>query len=141
MIRTTLECVFFLVLGLVASLPAVAGGYVFKAEVLDFRAVGNDAYRMVIIANPGGDGSTEQMIVHLRHDEAATRKVSKDDVSEEKYLAAIELLKRQIAQSPIIQLGVMGGSLTPLEDKPGEFGSYSLSIIDGTVYSWNGAID
>jgi hypothetical protein len=143
MTRKTIGCVLVLVLGLVASLPAIAGGYVFKAEVLDFGDVGNDEYRMVIVANEHGDdlGPTEQMIVHLRHDEAATRDVSKDFVSKEKYLAAIELLKQQIAQSPHIQLGVMGGGLTPIEGKPGEFGSYSLSIEEGVVYSWNGAID
>lgn len=143
MTRTTLGCVLALVVALFAPMPAVAGGYVFKAEVLDFRDVGNDAYRMAIVANAHGDdlGPTEQMIVHLRHDEAATRDVPKDIVSKESYLAAIELLKRQIAPSPIIQLGVMGGGLTPIDGKPGEFGSYSLSIIEGVVYSWNGAID
>jgi hypothetical protein len=143
MTRMAAGRIFLLVLGLVASLPATAGGYIFKAEVLDFQALGNDTYRMVIIANRQGDDlrPTEQMIVHLRHDEAATRDVSKDVVSKEKYLAAIELLKQQIAQSPHIQLGVMGGGLTPIEGKPGEFGSYSLSIEEGVVYSWNGAID
>lgn len=132
-----------LLLGLFAALPAAAGGYVFKAEVLDFRAVGNDAYRMVLIANPLGDdlGPTELMIVHLGRDEAVTRKVPKEGLSKERYLAAIALLQQQIAQSPIIQIGVMGGGLTPIEDKPGEFGSYSLSIEEGVVYSWNGAID
>jgi hypothetical protein len=141
--RMTVRRIFLLILGLVASLPAAAGGYAFKAEVLDFRALGNDEYRMVIVANPNGDDlePTEQMIVHLRHDEAVTRNVSKDLVSKEKYLAAIELLKQQIAQSPNIQLGVMGGGLTPIEGKPGELGSYSLSIEEGVVYSWNGAID
>jgi hypothetical protein len=81
------------------------------------------------------------MIVHLRHDEAVTRRVSTDLVSKEKYLAAIELLKQQISQSPIVQLGVMGTRLTPIEGKPGEFSSYTLSIEDGIVVSWNGAID
>ena len=141
MTRKTIGCVLVLVLGLVASLPAIAGGYVFKAEVLDFGDVGNDEYRMVIVANPDEDGPTEQMIVHLRHDDAATRDVSKDFVSKEKYLAAIELLTQQIAQSPHIQLGVMGGGLMPIEGKPGEFGSYSLSIEERVVYSSNGAID
>ena len=142
-IAAAINALLLLVLSLFASTPAVAGGYVFKAEVLDFRAVGNDEYRMVIVANPNGDdlGPTEQMIVHLRHDEVVTCKVSQDFVSKDKYLAAIELLKQQIAQSPNIQLGVMGGGLTPIEGKPGEFGSYSLSIEEGVVYSWNGAID
>lgn len=132
-----------LLLAFITAQPAAAGGYVFKAEVLDFRAGSNDEYRMVLIGNPHGDdlGPTELMIVHLRHDEAVTRKVSRDIVSKEKYLAAIELLKQQIAQSPIIRLGVMGGGLTPIDGKPGEFGSYSLSVEEGIVYSWNGAID
>jgi hypothetical protein len=141
--RGVLANIAILLLSLFAALPAAAGGYVFKAEVLDFRAEGNDAYRMVLIANPFGDdlGPTELMIVHLGHDEAVTRKVPKEALSKESYLAAIALLQQQIAQSPIIQLGVMGGGLTPIEDKPGEFGSYSLSIEEGIVYSWNGAID
>jgi len=123
-------------LGLFAT-TAVAGGYTFKAEVLDFQALGDDEYRIVL----NDIETSNRLIVHLRHDEAATRDVAKDLVSKEKYLAAIELLKQQIAQSPIIQLGVMGGGLTPIDGKPGEFGSYSLSIEEGVVYSWNGAID
>ena len=74
------------------------------------------------------------LALHLLHDEAVTRRVSTDLVSKEKYLAAIELLKQRISQSPIIQLGVMGGGLTPIEGKPGEFSSYSLFIQEGVVY-------
>jgi hypothetical protein len=142
-LAVTIGSFLLLVLALFGSSSAAAGGYAFEAEVVDFRAVGNDEYRMVIVANPHGDdpGPTKLMIVHLGHDEAVMRKVSRDIVSKEKYLAAIELLKQQISQSPIIQLGVMGGGLTPVEDKPGEFSSYSLSIEEGIVYSWNGAID
>ena len=137
--------VFSIALGFLVSSPAAAGGYAFTAEVLEFQALGNDEYRIVIrqMPNPGGNdlGAPDPMVVHLRHDEDATREVSKDFVSKEKYLAAIELLKQQILQSPIIQLGVWGGGLTPIDGKPGEFSSYSLSIEEGVVYSWNGAID
>jgi hypothetical protein len=133
-----------LVLSFLVSLPAAAGGYVFKAEVLDFRALGNDEYRVVfrqINDVYGSDHAPPPLLVlHLRHDEAVTRSVSTDLVSKEKYLAAIDLLK-QISQSPIVQLGVMGMRLTPIEGKPGEFSSYTLSIEDGIVVSWNGAID
>jgi hypothetical protein len=134
-----------LVFSFLGSTPAAAGGYAFKAEVLDFRALGDDEYRMVFRPTSDVYGSDHappaSLVVHLRHDEAVTHDVSKDLVSKEKYLAAIELLKQQIAQSRIIQLGVMGGGLTPIEGKPGEFSSYTLSIIDGIVFSWNGAID
>jgi hypothetical protein len=133
-----------LVLSFLVSLPAAAGGYVFKAEVLDFRALGNDEYRVVfrqINDVYGSDHAPPPLLVlHLRPDEAVTRSVSTDLVSKEKYLAAIDLLK-QISQSPIVQLGVMGMRLTPIEGKPGEFSSYTLSIEDGIVVSWNGAID
>jgi hypothetical protein len=136
---------FLLVLSFLVSPPAAAGGYVFKAEVLDLRALGNDEYRVVFRQMNDVYGSDHAppplLVLHLRHDEAVTRRVSTDLVSKEKYLAAIELLKQQISQSPIVQLGVMGMRLTPIEGKPGEFSSYSLSIEEGVVYSWNGAID
>jgi hypothetical protein len=137
--------VLLLVLSLFASTPAAAGGYTFTAEVLDLRALGNDEYRVVFRRMNdvyGADHAPPPLLVlHFRHDEPVTRKVSKDLVSKEKYLAAIELLKQQISQSAIIQLGVMGMRLTPIDGKPGEFSSYSLSIEEGVVYSWNGAID
>ncbi len=75
--------------------------------------------------------SIEPLVIHLRHDENVMRRVS--NVSREKYLAAIELLKQQIAQSTTIQFGVMGGMggrgiLPPTDDEPGVFQSYSLTI-------------
>jgi hypothetical protein len=135
-ITRTIGCVLLLVLSLLASTPAAAGGYAFKAEVLDFRALGNDEYRIVF----NDLEATDLLIIHLRHDEVATRDVSKDLVSKEKYLAAIELLKQRIAQSPIIQLGIMGGRPAPIDDT-GEVHSYSLSVVEGIIYSWHGAID
>jgi hypothetical protein len=145
MIQKTIGGVLLLFLSLFASAPAAAGGYAFTVEVLDLRALGDDEYRMVFRPTSDVYGSDHAppplLVLHLRHDEAVTRSVSTDLVSKEKYLAAIELLKQQISQSPIVQLGVMGMRLTPIEGKPGEFGSYSLSIEEGVVYSWNGAID
>jgi len=139
--------VLLLVLSLFASTPAVAGGDYFTAEVLDFQALGNDEYRIVLRQMTPIYASdsmpTEPLVIHLRHDEALMRDVG----SKEEYLAAIELLKQQISQSPVIQFGVMGGSgLTPIEGKPGEFQSNSLSIeeppfpdppeIKRVVFSW-----
>jgi hypothetical protein len=40
-----------LVLSFLGSTPAAAGGYAFKAHVLDLRVVGNDEYRLAIVAN------------------------------------------------------------------------------------------
>jgi hypothetical protein len=130
---TVIGFFLLLVFSLLGSPPAAAGGDAFTAEVLDFRALGNDEYRIVLRQMTGLYGSdevpAEPLVIHLRHDDDVMRRVSKDVVSREKYLEAIELLKQQIAQSPVIQFGVMGGSgLTSIDGKPGEFQSNSLSI-------------
>jgi hypothetical protein len=141
-----------LVLGLLASTPAVAGGDYFTAEVLDFRALSNDEYLIVLRQMTGLYGSdevpSEPLVIHLRHDDDAMRRVSKYMVSREKYLTAIELLKQQIAQSTIIHFGVWGGMgargiLPPTDDEPGVFQSYSLTIeelpdraIKQIVFAW-----
>lgn len=125
-------------LGLFVSAPAAAGGDAFTAEVLDFRALGNDEYRIVLRQMTGLYGSdevpAEPLVIHLRHDDDVMRRVSKDVVSREKYLEAIELLKQQIAQSKTIQFGVIGGMggrgiLPPTDDEPGVHQSYSLMIV------------
>lgn len=127
-----------LLLGLCAAQPAAAGGDAFTAEVLDFRALGNDEYRIVLHQMTGLYGSNEvpakPLVIHLRHDDDVMRRAPKDLVSREKYLEAIELLKQQIAQSKTIQFGVVGGMggrgiLPPTDDEPGVHQSYSLSII------------
>jgi hypothetical protein len=127
-----------LLLGLLAAQPAVAGGDAFTAEVLDFRALGNDEYRIVLRQLTGLYGSdevpAEPLVIHLRHDEDVMRRAPKDLVSRENYLEAIELLKQQIAQSKTIEFGVIGGMggrgiLPPTDDEPGVHQSYSLSII------------
>jgi hypothetical protein len=145
MIRKTIGGVILLVLSLFTSPPVVAGGDYFQAEVLDFRALGNDEYRIVLRQMTGVYGSdevaAEPLVIYLRHDETAMRR--EHGASKEKYLAAIELLKQQIAQSTLIRFGVIGGMGTgriipPIDGKPGEFQSNSLEIYEGVVYSLSG---
>ena len=127
-----------LVFSFLGSTPAAAGGDAFTAEVLDFQPLGNDEYRIVLRQMTGLYGSdevpAEPLVIHLRHDDDVMRRVSKDVVSREKYLEAIELLKQQIAQSKTIQFGVVGGFggrgiLPPTDDEPGVHQSYSLMIV------------
>jgi len=134
----TIGAVLLLVLGIFASSAAVAGGDYFEAEVLDFRPLGNDEYRIVLRQMTGLYGSdevpAEPLVIHLRHDDDVMRRAPKDLVSRENYLEAIELLKQQIAQSKTIEFGVIGGMggrgiLPPTDDEPGVHQSYSLSII------------
>ena len=134
-----------LVLSLLGSPPANAGGDYFTAEVLDFQDLGNDEYRIVLRQLTPLYGSdsvpTDPLVIHLRHDEAAMGGASRDVASKEEYLAAIALLKRQIAQSTMIQFGFWGSGVIPIEGKPGEFQSNSLSIEEpGIVFSWHRAI-
>jgi hypothetical protein len=138
MTQKAIARLLFVVLALFVSTPAVAGGDAFTAEVLGFQAVGNDEYRIVLRQMTGLYGSdevaAEPLVIHLRHDDEVMRRAPKDLVSREKYLEAIELLKQQIAQSKIIQFGVIGGMggrgiLPPTDDEPGVHQSYSLSII------------
>jgi hypothetical protein len=128
-----------LVFSFLGSTPAAAGGDAFTAEVLDFRALGNDEYRIVLRQMTGLYGSdevpAEPLVIHLRHDDNVMRRYSKDVVSRKKYLAAIELLKQQIAQSKTIQFGVVGGMggrgiLPPTDDEPSVHQSYSLTIVE-----------
>lgn len=144
--------------GLFAAQPAAAGGDSFAVEVLDFQAVGNEEYRIVLRQMTGLYGSdevsAEPLVIYLRHDEDVMHRVSKDMVSRVKYLAAIELLKQQIAQSTTIQFGNIGGMgggsiLPPIDGKPGEFQSNSLSIeqppypepgIARIVFAWPGPV-
>lgn len=145
MTRRAIARVLLLILGLVTSAPAVAGGDYFTAEVLDFQALGNDEYRIVLRQMTplyGSDGVlTDPLVIHLRHDEAAMRRGFREVVTKEQYLAAIELLKRQIAQSAIIQFGFWGSGVMPIDGKPGEFQSNSLTIEEpGIVFSWHRAV-
>lgn len=150
---STIGAVLLLVLSFLGSTPATAGGDYFKAEVLDFQALGNDEYRIVLRQMTGlyGDDRvpTEPLVIHLRHNESAMRRQLRDSVSEEQYLSAIELLKQQISESKVIHFGVMGGGLAPIEGKPGEFQGNSLSIeeppfpdpaIERVVFSWYGSL-
>ena len=138
MTQKAIARLLFVVLGFFVSAPAVAGGDAFTGEVLDFQAVGNDEYRIVLRQMTGLYGSdevpVEPLVIHLRHDDEVMRRAPKDLVSREKYLEAIKLLKQQIAQSKIIQFGVIGGMgrrgiLPPTDDEPSVHQSYSLSII------------
>lgn len=120
--------------------PAGAGGSAFTAEVLDFQDLGNDEYRLVLrqltSLYVSDSVPAKPITIRLRHDETAMR----DSVSKEEYVAAIALLRQQIAQSATIQFGVMGGSgLAPIDGRPGELQSNGLTIEDGIVYAWNGA--
>jgi hypothetical protein len=145
MIRMTISGVILLVLSLFASPPAVAGGDYFEAKVLDFQALGNDEYRLVLRQMTPMYGSksvpTDPLVIYLRHDEAAMRGAREEGASKEKYLAAIDLLKRQIAQSTIIQFGFWGSGIIPIDGKPGEFQSNSLTVEEpGIVFSWHRAV-
>jgi hypothetical protein len=145
MIRMTISGVILLVLSLFASPPAVAGGDYFEAKVLDFQALGNDEYRLVLRQMTPMYGSksvpTDPLVIYLRHDEAAMRGAREEVASKEKYLAAIDLLKRQIAQSTIIQFGFWGSGIIPIDGKPGEFQSNSLTVEEpGIVFSWHRAV-
>jgi hypothetical protein len=134
-----------LVFSLFSSTPVVAGGDYFTAHVLEFQDLGNDEYRIVLRQMTPMYGSdsvpTEPLVIHLRHDEAAMRRGRSEVVSREKYLAAIELLKRQISQSTIIRFGFWGSGVIPIGGKPGEFQSNSLTIEEqGIVFSWHRAV-
>lgn len=147
-----------LVVSFLGSTPAAAGGDAFTAEVLDFQALGNDEYRIVLRQMTGLYGSdevpAEPLVIYLRHDEDTMRRISKNVVSREKYLAAIELLKQQIAQSTTIRFGIIGGMgggsiLPPIDGRPGEFQSNSLSIeqppypepgLARIVFAWPGPV-
>jgi hypothetical protein len=137
--------VVWIVLGILVSTPAAAGGDYFTAEVLDFRALGNDEYRIVLRQMTAMYGSksvpTDPLVIYLRHDEAAMRGAREEVASKEKYLAAIDLLKRQIAQAAIIQFGFWGSGVIPIDGKPGEFQSNSLTVEEpGIVFSWHRAV-
>jgi hypothetical protein len=144
-LAATASLLLLLVLSLLGSSPANAGGDYFTAEVLDFQDLGRDEYRLMLrqltplYASEGVP--TNPIVIYLRHDEAAIRRGLRDAVSKEEFVAAIALLKQQIAQSTTIQLGVMGGSgLAPIDGKPGEFQCNSLTVEDGVVVAWNGAV-
>lgn len=127
------------------STPAAAGGDYFTAEVLDFRNLGNDEYRIVLRQMTSMHGSddvpTDPFVIYLRHDESAMRRGFRAVVSKEEYLAAIDLLKQQIAQSTIIRFGFWGSGVIPIDGKPGEFQSNSLTIEEqGIVFSWHRAV-
>ena len=84
---------------------------------------------------------TDPLVIYLRHDVAAMRGARSDVASREKYLAAIDFLKRQIAQSATISFGFWGERVVSIDGKPGEFQSNSLSIEEpGIVFSWHRAI-
>jgi len=124
--------------------PAAAGGDYFIAEVLDFQALGNDEYRLELRQMTPTYGSksvpTDPLVIYLRHDEAAMRG-AREVASREKYLAVIEFLKRQISQSAIIQFGFWGSGVIPIDGKPGEFQSNSLTVEEpGIVFSWHRAV-
>lgn len=145
MARNKIARVLLIVLGILVSTPAAAGGDYFTAEVLDFRALGNDEYRIVLRQMTSIYGSksvpTDPLVIYLRHDEAAMRGAREEVASTEKYLAAIEFLKRQIAQSAIIQFGFWGSGVIPIDGKPGEFQSNSLTVEEpGIVFSWHRAV-
>jgi hypothetical protein len=145
MARNKIARVLLIVLGILVSTPAAAGGDYFTAEVLDFRALGNDVYRIVLRQMTPIYGSksvpTDPLVIYLRHDEAAMRGAREEVASTEKYLAAIEFLKRQIAQSAIIQFGFWGSGVIPIDGKPGEFQSNSLTVEEpGIVFSWHRAV-
>ncbi len=145
MIRKAIARVLLIVLAFFVSAPAVAGGDYFTAEVLDFRALGNDEYRIVLRQMTPIYGSksvsTDPLVIYLRHDEAAMRGAREKVASKEKYLAAIDLLKRQISQSTIIQFGFWGSGVIPIDGKPGEFQSNSLTVEEpGIVFSWHRAV-
>ena len=145
MIRKTISGVILLVFSLFASPSALAGGDYFEAEVLDFQALGNDEYRLVLRQMTPMYGSksvpADPLVIYLRHDEAAMRGAREEVASREKYLAAIEFLKRQISQSAIIQFGFWGSGVIPIDGKPGEFQSNSLTVEEpGIVFSWHRAV-
>ena len=141
-----------LVLSFFGSMPAAAGGDYFEVEVLSFHALGNDEYRIVLRPMTSiyvSDGvRTDPIVIYLRHDEAAMRRAFSEAVSKEEYLAAIDLLMQQIAQSTKIRFGFWGRGVVPIEGKPGEFPSNALTIeeppfadpaIKRIVFSWSDA--
>ena len=145
MARNTIARILLLVLGILVSTPAAAGGDYFTAEVLDFRALGNDEYRIVLRQMTPMYGSknvsTDPLVIYLRYDEAAMRGAGEEVASKGKYLAAIDLLKRQISQSTIIQFGFWGSGVIPIDGKPDEFQSNSLTVEEpGIVFSWHRAV-
>ena len=145
MTRMAIARVLLVVLGFLVSAPASAGGDYFTAEVLDFQALGNDEYRIVLRQMTPMYGSdnvpADPLVIYLRHDKDAMRRGFREVVTKDQYLAAIELLRRQISQSAIIRFGFWGAGIIPIDGKPGAFQSNSLTIEEpGIVFSWHRAV-
>ena len=130
--------IFVLLLAIPQTVMGERGS--FDAKVIDLEDQGQNEFilHLIQLSEPFGykHKQDEDILIHLRFkcplyecpDDG-------DNPSLKKYLAAITLLKKQIAASKKIKFGIVDRGYAKIDGKKNEFQSNGLDIYDGVVYS------
>jgi len=142
-VRPFVGIVTFLVL---SHAIAFAGGDSFLAEIVSLTPTTQDEYRLEIIQHSPLSGVSDaglpvHVVIFLRFNKRMFASVHSDYASKEKYLQAIDSLKKQSEKGGQFPFGLMSDGYVPIRGRKNEFQSNTLCIIkqhDGQmiVYSF-----
>lgn len=104
-----------------------AGGSHYEAEILDFKAKGNDEFAIVVRQHndpydSSADFKAREITIHLRH---RTDKCKKTD-----FISAVNLLLVQFQKGGKFFFGVIGQGYVPIEGKKDEYQSNGLRELE-----------
>ena len=112
----------------------------FDAKVISLTDDGNNEYtlRLIQLSQPFGykHKKDTEIVIHLRFQCPAYEcPDSGDNPSMKQYLAAVEMLKAQIAVSDRIKFGVVDRGFAMIDGTSNEYQSNGLDVSEDIVYS------
>ena len=130
--------VFVLFLGISPAVMGERGSY--EARLIELKDQGNDEFtlRLVQLSQPFGyqHKKDEEILIHLRFKCPLYEcPEDGDNPSVQKYLAAIDLLKTQIASAKTVKFGIVDRGYAKIDGTNNEYQSNGLDIQEDTVYS------